>query len=99
MTSTKTSLSTRLPFIDFTRGVVMILMAWDHVSSFWNPGKIGGEGLRGYFPYITDINQFYLRLITHICAPAFMFLAAPQWPSQPASASTEARTNGASASE
>ncbi len=75
MTSTKTSLSTRLPFIDFARGVVMIFMAWDHVSGFWNPGKIGSEGLRGYFPYVADINQFYLRLLTHVCAPAFMFLA------------------------
>jgi uncharacterized membrane protein len=53
----------------------MIFMAWDHVSGFWNPGKMGSEGLRGYFPYVADINQFYLRLLTHVCAPAFMFLA------------------------
>ena len=32
----------RLLFIDFARGIVMILMAWDHVSGFWNPGKMGG---------------------------------------------------------
>ena len=65
----------RIQFIDFTRGVVMIFMAWDHVSGFWNPGKMGSEGLRGYFPYVVDVNQFYLRLLTHVCAPAFMFLA------------------------
>ena len=75
MTSSTSSHASRLPFIDLTRGVVMILMAWDHVSGFWNPGKMGSEGLRGYFPYVADINQFYLRLITHICAPTFMFLA------------------------
>ena len=75
MTSSTTSHASRLPFIDFTRGVVMILMAWDHVSGFWNPGKMGSEGLRGYFPYVADINQFYLRLITHVCPPTFMFLA------------------------
>ena len=75
MTSSSASHASRLPFIDFARGVVMIFMAWDHVSGFWNPGKIGSEGLRGYFPYVADINQFYLRLLTHVCAPAFMFLA------------------------
>lgn len=65
----------RIQFIDFTRGIVMILMAWDHVSGFWNPGKLGGEGLGGYFPYYTDLTQFLLRFMTHVCAPTFMFLA------------------------
>ena len=65
----------RLLFIDFARGIVMILMAWDHVSGFWNPGKMGGGGLRGYFPPYTDVTQFMLRFITHVCAPTFMFLA------------------------
>jgi uncharacterized membrane protein len=65
----------RLLFIDFARGIVMILMAWDHVSGFWNPGKMGGEGLRGYFPAFFDFNQFMLRFITHVCTPTFMFLA------------------------
>ena len=65
----------RLLFIDFARGIVMILMAWDHVSEFWNPGKMGGEGLRGYFPLFINFTQFMLRFITHVCAPTFMFLA------------------------
>jgi uncharacterized membrane protein len=65
----------RLLFIDFARGIVMILMAWDHVSGFWNPGKMGSEGLRGYFPIFFDFTQFMLRFITHVCAPTFMFLA------------------------
>ncbi len=67
--------SQRLAFIDFARGIVMILMAWDHVSGFWNPGKRGGEGLRGFFPVFPDFTQFMLRFMTHVCAPTFMFLA------------------------
>ena len=65
----------RLGFIDFSRGFVMILMAWDHVSGFWNSGKMGGEGLGGYFPVYTDQLQFLLRFMTHVCAPTFIFLA------------------------
>jgi uncharacterized membrane protein len=71
----KSVLSTRLPFVDFARGIAMILMAWDHASGFWNPGKLGSEGLRGFYPFVNDFNQFFLRLITHVCAPTFMFLA------------------------
>ncbi|MEM3056058.1 MAG: heparan-alpha-glucosaminide N-acetyltransferase domain-containing protein [Candidatus Bathyarchaeia archaeon] len=65
----------RLPFIDFARGVAMVLMAWDHVSSFWNPGHRGGEGLMGRRPVFPDFTQFILRFITHVCAPTFIFLA------------------------
>ena len=36
----------RLGFIDLTRGLVMILMAWDHVSGFWNKLHGGLEGSR-----------------------------------------------------
>ena len=48
----------RLLFIDIARGIVMILMAWDHVSGFRNPGKMGSEGLRGYLPIFFDFTQF-----------------------------------------
>jgi uncharacterized membrane protein len=65
----------RIPYIDFTRGVAMVLMAWDHVSGFWNPGHRGGEGLMGGRPIFPDFTQFILRFITHICAPTFIFLA------------------------
>jgi len=61
----------------------MILMAWDHVSVFWNPGRRGSEGLlmfpNGvatlYRPEFPDFTQFLLRFITHWCAPTFIFLA------------------------
>ena len=68
-------LGDRIPFIDFTRGVAMILMAWDHVSMFWNPGHRGGEGLMGVRTIYLDFTQFILRFITHYCAPIFIFLA------------------------
>jgi len=65
----------RLSFIDFARGVVMMLMAWDHVSGFWN--KIHG-GLEGIFPYrnpALDLTWFLSRFVSHWCAPTFVFLA------------------------
>jgi uncharacterized membrane protein len=69
--------SGRLHFIDFTRGLVMVLMAWDHVSMFWMEIHGGGES-----PYIypcrnPDISPvlFLSRFITHWCAPTFIFLS------------------------
>jgi uncharacterized membrane protein len=37
----------RLQFIDFTRGLIMAIMAWDHVSGFWNRFHQGSEGVMG----------------------------------------------------
>jgi uncharacterized membrane protein len=66
----------RLGFIDFARGVIMALMAWDHVATFWWPQHYGGEGLGGVFPYLgTDLVPFMSRFITHFCAPTFFFLS------------------------
>jgi uncharacterized membrane protein len=66
----------RLKFIDFTRGVIMALMAWDHVAGFWWPQHYGGEGLGGVFPYLgADLVSFMSRFITHFCAPTFFFLS------------------------
>ena len=67
--------SNRLHFIDFTRGIVMVLMAWDHVSLFWMEVHGGGEGL---FPSRNpgiDFTLFMSRFITHWCAPTFVFLS------------------------
>jgi len=60
----------RLVSIDLLRGLVMVLMALDHVRIFFsNPG---------FHPL--DINQsnlpfFFTRWVTHLCAPSFIFLA------------------------
>lgn len=56
--------SGRLASIDVIRGVVMILMAIDHVRVF------SGLPAGGPTPGI-----FFTRWITHFCAPAFVFLA------------------------
>jgi uncharacterized membrane protein len=66
----------RLGFIDFTRGVIMALMAWDHVAGFWYSQHYGSEGLGGAFPYMgAPLVPFLARFITHFCAPTFFFLS------------------------
>jgi uncharacterized membrane protein len=65
----------RLQFVDLTRGVIMMIMAWDHVSGFWNQYHHGGEGILGRAPAFINTQWFLLRFVSHICAPTFIFLA------------------------
>ncbi|MCW4048632.1 MAG: heparan-alpha-glucosaminide N-acetyltransferase domain-containing protein [Candidatus Bathyarchaeota archaeon] len=65
----------RLDFIDFARGLVMIIMAWDHVSGFWNRFHHGGEGVMGFAPGFLNTTWFLARFVSHYCAPTFIFLA------------------------
>lgn len=74
-TPVKPSVVGRLPFIDFSRGIVMALMAWDHVSGFWNVYHHGGEGVMGRRPPFVNLTWFLARFVTHWCAPTFIFLA------------------------
>jgi uncharacterized membrane protein len=64
-----------MPFIDFARGAVMIIMAWDHVSSFWHQLHHGGEGILGRAPPFESLGWFLERFVSHWCAPTFIFLA------------------------
>lgn len=65
----------RLQFIDFARGLVMVLMAWDHASGFWMEVHMGGEGLwRTRDPGI-GLVLFLARFVSHWCAPTFVFLS------------------------
>jgi uncharacterized membrane protein len=65
----------RQSFIDFARGLVMLVMAWDHVSSFWHILHHGGEGVLGQMPPYASTLWFLERFVSHFCAPTFIFLA------------------------
>jgi uncharacterized membrane protein len=65
---------TRLDVIDAWRGLVVVLMALDHVKDFlmkvWSfevAGTQVPDGIR-FVPWLT-------RFVTHYCAPSFVFLA------------------------
>lgn len=66
----------RIAAIDWLRGIVMMLMALDHTSWFFNEHRIFADSILLYEPgtlFATD--QFLTRWVTHICAPTFVFLA------------------------
>jgi uncharacterized membrane protein len=64
--------SPRLTSIDAWRGLIMVIMALDHVRDFIHAGAMIGspENLATTTPIL-----FFTRWITHICAPVFMFSA------------------------
>ena len=61
----------RVLSIDLLRGVVMIIMALDHVRDYfhWSAQLYGPLDLAH-----TSIPIYFTRWITHFCAPIFMFL-------------------------
>jgi uncharacterized membrane protein len=59
----------RLESIDLLRGVIMIVMALDHVRDFF-----GNSGLNPTDPTTTTVPLFFTRWITHFCAPVFFLL-------------------------
>ena len=60
----------RLDSIDLLRGVVMVLMALDHVRDIWSNGHIDPMDLAHTTPSL-----YVTRWITHFCAPVFCLLA------------------------
>lgn len=63
---------TRITSIDLLRGLVMVIMALDHVRMYFGYGT--------WYSSPTDLatttpGLFFTRWITHFCAPVFLFLA------------------------
>lgn len=68
----------RIQSIDILRGIVMVIMALDHVRDFFHKVVIDDAGSVATGP--TDLATttpvlFFTRWITHFCAPVFVFLA------------------------
>jgi uncharacterized membrane protein len=59
----------RVESVDLLRGLVMVIMALDHVRDFF-----GGTGVSPTNLATTTVPLFFTRWVTHICAPVFFLL-------------------------
>jgi uncharacterized membrane protein len=62
----------RVSSIDTARGLVMIIMALDHVRDFLHTASLTQDPTN---LQTTTAILFFTRWITHLCAPAFVFLS------------------------
>jgi uncharacterized membrane protein len=69
-TATAPATKYRIESIDILRGLVMLIMAVDHVRDFFHAGHPEPTDLSITTPFF-----FFTRLITHFCAPTFVFLS------------------------
>lgn len=71
-TSIKPITGYRIESIDLFRGLIMIVMALDHVRDYFHAGAFTADPLD--LTTTTPI-LYFTRFITHYCAPLFMFLS------------------------
>lgn len=72
VTSTPPGAGARLSEIDMLRGLVIVLMALDHVRDYFHAGGFRVDPLD---PATTTPLLYLTRWVTHLCAPTFVFLA------------------------
>ncbi|RFM28211.1 DUF1624 domain-containing protein [Deminuibacter soli] len=63
----------RIYSIDLLRGLIMVIMALDHVRDFFH--HVGGMASDPTNLATTTPILFFTRFITHYCAPTFLFLS------------------------
>ena len=56
--------------MDRLRGLVIVLMALDHARGFFQPAGVDPQNLTSTTPLF-----FFIRWVTHLCAPTFLLLA------------------------
>ena len=89
-------MNSRISSVDALRGLVVIIMALDHVREFFHSGAMlfQPEDLTR-----TTAALFFTRWITHICAPVFMFTAGLAHTSGWAAGARRANCRASSGSE
>jgi uncharacterized membrane protein len=79
LTATIPGTRNRIQSIDILRGLVMVIMALDHVRDFFFKANVAGGGASLAMDptnmATTTPALFFTRWITHFCAPVFVFLA------------------------
>ncbi|CAD7935400.1 unnamed protein product [Amoebophrya sp. A120] len=74
-TTAERSSTARIWSMDVFRGLIMLLMAWDHTQEFLltkHTEDAGGEMWSGKFKtYDHSRVEFFCRFVSHVCAPGF----------------------------